>query len=45
VLATLALALVVTQDLVVSQINNVGRNQSWSYVKPVVTRGSTVLGK
>jgi hypothetical protein len=45
VLAKLALALarVVTRDLVVSQNKNFGRNPSWSYVKPVVTRGSTVL--
>jgi hypothetical protein len=37
------LARVVTRDLVVSQNKNFGRNPSWSYVKPVVTRGSTVL--
>jgi hypothetical protein len=43
VLATLALARVVTRDLVVSQNKNCGRNPSWSYVKPVVTRGSTVV--
>jgi hypothetical protein len=36
VLATLALARVVSQN------KNFGRNPSWSYVKPVVTRGSTV---
>jgi hypothetical protein len=42
VLATLALARVVPRDLVVSQNKNFGRNPSWSYVKPVVTRGSTV---
>jgi phosphoribosylpyrophosphate synthetase len=42
VLATLALARVVTRDLVASQNKNFGRNPSWSYVKPVVTRGSTV---
>jgi hypothetical protein len=42
VLATLALARVVSRDLVVSQNKNFGRNPSWSYVKPVVTRGSTV---
>jgi hypothetical protein len=43
VLAKLALARVVTRDLVVSQNKNFDRNPSWSYVKPVVTRGSTVL--
>jgi hypothetical protein len=43
VLATLALARVVTQDLVISQNKNFGRNPSWSYVKLVITRGPTVL--
>jgi hypothetical protein len=43
VLATLALARVVTRNLVVSQNKNFGRNPSWSYVQPVVNRGSTVL--
>jgi hypothetical protein len=43
VLATLALARVVIRDYVVSQNKNLGRNPSWSYVKPVVTRGSTVV--
>jgi hypothetical protein len=44
VLSTLALARVLTRDLVVSQNKNFGPNPSWLYVKPVVTRGSTVLG-
>jgi hypothetical protein len=45
VLATLALALArfVTRDLIVSQNKNFGRNPSWLYVKPVVTRGSTAF--
>jgi hypothetical protein len=34
---------VITQYLVVSQNKNFGHNPSCSYVKPVVTRGSTVL--
>jgi hypothetical protein len=42
-LASLALARVVTRDLVVSQNKNFGRNPSWSDVKPVVTRGFTVF--
>jgi hypothetical protein len=42
VLAMLALARVVTQELVVSQNKNFGRNPSWLYVKLVVTSGSTV---
>jgi hypothetical protein len=41
-LPQLALAPVVTRDLVVSQNKNFGHNPSWSYVNLVVTRGPTV---
>jgi hypothetical protein len=43
VLATLVLGRFVTRDLVVSKNKIFCRNPSWSYVKPVVTRGSAVL--
>jgi hypothetical protein len=39
------LVLVVTRDMIVSQNKNFGRNPNWSYVKPVVYRGPTVVSK